>query len=163
MRRFILLILCIPAFTGCASSPDKMTSSYISPIQYADYNCRQIGAELQRVNRRASDLYGHLKQTADNDNAQMAVGMVLFWPALFFLEGGDGPEAAEYTRLKGERDALEQVAVKKNCDPAIIPPAFTPPPPKKNTPDAYPQNNKNRTAQRPMPEEVEPAAGEEEL
>jgi len=34
---------------------------------------------------------------------------------LFFLEGGDGPEAAEYGRLKGERDALEKVAIQKEC------------------------------------------------
>jgi hypothetical protein len=46
----------------------------------------------------------------------MAVGLVLFWPALFFLEGGDGPEAAEYACLKGEVDALEQVAIQKKCD-----------------------------------------------
>jgi hypothetical protein len=56
----------------------------------------------------------------------MAVGMILFWPALFFLEGGDGPQAAEYGRLKGERDALERVAIQKKCDPAIIPKPVTP-------------------------------------
>ena len=46
----------------------------------------------------------------------MAIGLVLFWPTLFFLEGGDGPEAAEYARLKGEVDALEGVAIQKQCD-----------------------------------------------
>lgn len=45
----------------------------------------------------------------------MAVGMILFWPTLFFLEGGDGPEAAEYSRLKGEKGALEKIAVQKEC------------------------------------------------
>lgn len=50
----------------------------------------------------------------------MAIGLVIFWPALFFLEGGDGPEAQEYARLRGERDALEQVAVQKSCGLAIM-------------------------------------------
>ncbi len=45
----------------------------------------------------------------------MGVGLVLFWPTLFFLEGGDGPEAAEYARLKGERDAIEKVSIQKKC------------------------------------------------
>jgi hypothetical protein len=40
--------------------------------------------------------YNKLQKTTENDQAQMAVGMILFWPALFFLEGGDGAEAAEY-------------------------------------------------------------------
>jgi hypothetical protein len=112
---------------GCASSPDKIQTSYVSPLQYKDYDCDQIAGELERVSRRANELHGSLKKTSDNDNAQMAVGMILFWPALFFLEGGDGPEAAEYGRLKGERDALEKVAIQKKCDPAIIPKPATPP------------------------------------
>lgn len=45
----------------------------------------------------------------------MAAGIILFWPALFFLEGGDGPQAAEYSRLKGEREALQQALVQKKC------------------------------------------------
>ena len=40
---------------------------------------------------------------------------ILFWPTLFFLEGGDGPQAQEYARLKGERDAIGKVAVVKKC------------------------------------------------
>jgi hypothetical protein len=111
---------------GCASSPDKIQSSYISPLLYKDYDCEQIAGELERVSRRVSDLYGSLKKTSDDDSAQMAVGMLLFWPALFFLEGGDGPEAAEYGRLKGERDALEKAAIQKKSDPGNIPTPATP-------------------------------------
>jgi hypothetical protein len=117
MRSVIISIVAL-SLAGCASSPDEMTASYVSPVQYQSYDCSQIGAELQRVTRRANELYGQLNKTASDDNAQMAVGMILFWPALFFLEGGDGPQATEYSRLKGERDALEQVAVQKHCDPA---------------------------------------------
>ena len=84
-------------------------------MQYKDYDCEQVASEMARVNRRAGELHASIKQTADTDAAQMAVGAVLFWPALFFLEGGDGPEAAEYARLKGERDALEQVSTQKKC------------------------------------------------
>ena len=73
------------------------------------------------MHRRASELHGQLKKTADNDAAQMGVGLILFWPVLFFLEGGDGPQAAEYARLKGERDALEEVAIFKKCDSDMMP------------------------------------------
>jgi hypothetical protein len=45
----------------------------------------------------------------------MGVGLVLFWPALFFLEGGDGPEAAEYAQLKGEFEALRENSIQKKC------------------------------------------------
>ncbi|MET0002695.1 MAG: hypothetical protein ABW087_03665 [Candidatus Thiodiazotropha sp.] len=71
--------------------------------------------ELRRVNRRTSQLHGQLDKKASDDAAQMGIGMILFWPALFFLEGGDGPEAAEYAQLKGEFDALEDAAIMKEC------------------------------------------------
>lgn len=142
MKEYIAGILLVASLSGCASSPDKMAAAYVSPIQYQDYDCTQVGSELTRVSRRAQELYGRLDKTASNDAAQMAVGMVLFWPALFFLEGGDGPEAAEYARLKGERDALEQVAIQKHCDPAIIPPALKPPEPQATQAPA-PESHRN--------------------
>lgn len=103
------------ALSGCATNPDKIAAVSISSLGYEQHNCKQIAAELDRVNLRSSELYGKLKKTADDDNAQMAVGMLLLWPTLFFLEGGDGPDAAEYARIKGERDALEKVAIQKEC------------------------------------------------
>ena len=114
MKR-LLPLMALVSMTACASNPDKMTASYVSPVIYEDYSCSQLAAEAQRVNRRANELYGTLKQDADNDSAQMAIGLILFWPTLFFLEGGDGPQAAEYQRLKGERDAIEQVSIQKKC------------------------------------------------
>lgn len=100
---------------GCASQPEKMQAQYVSPAQYEGYDCTRVTGEMGRTARRINELYGSLKQSADNDAAQMGVGLVLFWPTLFFLEGGDGPEAAEYSRLKGEYEALETVAIQKGC------------------------------------------------
>lgn len=101
--------------TACASNPDKIDAAYVSPLKYQDYSCRQIAEEMDYVGSRTTDLYTRLKSERTKDNWQMGVGMVLFWPALFALEGGDGPEAAEYSRLKGEFEALRQTSNKKSC------------------------------------------------
>jgi len=100
---------------GCASQPDKLESQYVSPLHYQDYDCERIEQELEIVSNRVTTPYTDLKKKADGDSAQMAVGMIIFWPALFFLEGGDGPEANEYSRLKGEKAALDEIAVHKKC------------------------------------------------
>jgi len=42
------------------------------------------------------------------------VGVVLFWPALFFLNGDDA-DTAELARLRGELIAMEQASRQKNC------------------------------------------------
>ena len=69
---------------------------------------------MQTLSHRVAELGGQVDKTASNDSVQMGVGLVLFWPALFFLDG-DTPQAAEYARLRGEFDALEKAAIQKNC------------------------------------------------
>ncbi len=100
---------------GCATSPDKLSTQYIPASSYSNLDCDQIAASLRQKNNRLESLYAKLDKTASDDATQMAVGMLLFWPTLFFLEGGDSPEAAEYSRLKGEVDALNEASVLKKC------------------------------------------------
>ena len=100
---------------GCATQPNKIAAIYVSPVQYQGYSCSQVEGEMERVSRRANVLQSSLKKEADADAVQMGVGLLLFWPTLFFLEGGDGPEAQEFARLKGEKEALEKVAIQKEC------------------------------------------------
>lgn len=100
---------------GCASKPEDIATSYVSTIQYQRYDCSQLAAETAHVERRVVDLYQSLTKRAKGDSWQMGVGLVLFWPTLFALEGGDGPDAAEYARMKGEYEALRQVSLSKKC------------------------------------------------
>ncbi|ODS56448.1 MAG: hypothetical protein ABS36_08675 [Acidobacteria bacterium SCN 69-37] len=109
-----LIALAALALTACASHTNEIPAAYVSPLQYQDYSCKQIGAELRRVSARAQQVAHDVDKNASGDSTAMAVGLVLFWPALFFIDG-DTPQAQEYARLKGEFDALEQVAIQKDC------------------------------------------------
>jgi len=109
---------CLIALTlcGCASNPDTLPSAYVSAFKYRDFDCEQLGSEMENVSSRTNVLYNQLAKERSADNAQMGLGLVLFWPALFFLEGGDGPQAAEFSQMKGEFEALRQNSVAKKCD-----------------------------------------------
>ncbi len=107
MRETILLASMCILLVGCASSSDEIRAQYISPLQYQDLSCQQIGAEAQRVSARASEVAGVQDEKSTNDAVATGVGIVLFWPSLFFIKG-DGQTAAELGRLRGEFDALEQ-------------------------------------------------------
>ena len=63
-----------------------------------------------------SEVNGAQDKTASDDTTAMAVGMILFWPALFFIDSSD--QRTEVARMKGEFDALEQAAIQKNCSVA---------------------------------------------
>lgn len=115
MVKLVAIVAIVSLMTGCASSPDSMQPTYVSPLEYRDYNCDQISSEMNHVSRETNRLYNSLEKKSNNDNAQMAAGMLLFWPALFFLEGGDGAEASQYSQLKGEFEALRTASVERDC------------------------------------------------
>ena len=112
----------IPAFSlalalslvGCASAPDKVSASYVSPIMYRGLECDQLQTELMRVSTKVSQVSSSQEKNAQRDAAAVAVGLVLFWPALFFLAGED--QAQELANLKGQYEALEQASIIKRCD-----------------------------------------------
>jgi len=99
---------------GCSTAAKDIAPSYVSPIQYQSYDCQQIEAENARLVNRVSQLGGRLDEAASNDKAIGVVGAVLFWPALFAL-GGTKNQEAEYARIKGEHDALQQASIQKKC------------------------------------------------
>ena len=101
MKLILLPLIAGLLLAGCASSPKKISATYVSPLIYKDYTDDQIIAEMDHVGRRTNELYMSLKKDARADKWQAGLGLIIFWPALFLLEGGDGPEAVEYARLKG--------------------------------------------------------------
>lgn len=100
--------------SGCATASKDITPTYTSPMQYQAYDCDQLASESQRIQARVVQLGGRLDTAASNDKAIAGVGVILFWPALFAL-GGTKQQEADYGRLRGEYDAVQQSAVIKKC------------------------------------------------
>jgi hypothetical protein len=99
---------------GCATAGKDVPTSYVSPMQYATFDCDQLRLEGARIGGRVGELTGRLNQAANNDAAIMGAGLLLFWPALFAL-GGTKQQEAELSRLKGEHDALQVASTNKKC------------------------------------------------
>lgn len=100
--------------SGCAKDPSRIAPAYVSPLEYQNYSCHQLGTELTRLGRRVQEVAGIQDEESTDDAVVMGIGLVLFWPTLFFLEGDTGREA-ELGRLKGEIEAVEQTAIRKDC------------------------------------------------
>ena len=115
MKTKMLLVASALAVSGCATHPDKMQPASVSDVAYKNHSCEELAMEAKRINARLGELYEVLRADANNDNAQMVVGSLIFFPALFFLEGGNGPEASEYARLRGESEAIHTIASRKEC------------------------------------------------
>ena len=113
-KSWAVTILVAAALGGCASSAKEVKPQYISPVQYQELSCKQIAEEAKRVSARVAELSGVQDQKARNDAIMTGVAIVLFWPAAFFVKGDD-QTTAELARLKGEFEALDQAAIRKNC------------------------------------------------
>jgi len=115
MKTLITLLIGVSFITGCATRAEYIEASYVSPILYQNLTCEQLALEAQNVSSRAATAAGVQNRRAGNDAALMAVGLVVFWPALLFT-GGDGATAAEVSRLRGEMDAIQNASNAKGCD-----------------------------------------------
>ncbi|MCB1527298.1 MAG: hypothetical protein KDJ45_06320 [Hyphomicrobiaceae bacterium] len=115
MFRIFGLAVTMAIVSGCASSSSDIQAAYVSPLQYDNLTCSQLGAEAERVSARAAQVSGVQDQKSTNDAVATGVAIVLFWPAAFFIKG-DGPTATELARLKGEFETIEKVSIHKNCN-----------------------------------------------
>jgi hypothetical protein len=102
------------ALSSCASKPKDIEAAYVSSTLYESLPCDRLREEATAVSARAIAASGVQQKKADNDAVAVGVGLVIFWPALFFAKG-DGASAAEVARLKGEMKAIETASLKNNC------------------------------------------------
>ena len=112
------LIICtaVAILAGCAADTSQVKAIPVSPAEYEDFTCKQIEKVTERLSLLAKEIGARVDKTAADDDAQTAVGLILFWPALFFLEGEETPDTQEFARLKGEFHAVQKAAVRKECD-----------------------------------------------
>ena len=112
--KYAMISILITFIAGCATEAKDIPTSYVSPLVYDNYDCEQISSEASRLTRKVSESASKVDERSSDDSCTMALGLILFWPSLFFIDG-DGPEAQEYARLKGEYEALEVASIQKKC------------------------------------------------
>ena len=110
---FVLAISFV--MSGCATKSTNISATYVSPNEYASYSCSTLENEMRDISQRVATITGQVDKKASDDAWQMGVGLVLFWPALFFLEGGDGTLQSDYALLKGKYEAVSTQYNRKGC------------------------------------------------
>lgn len=105
----------ILTLSACSTAPDKVYPSHVSDRVYQDYTCAELNREVHHVERQSRIMHHDLKEARGKDTAAVAVGMILFWPALLFLASGNEDTTA-YARLKGEAIALQDAQIAAKCD-----------------------------------------------
>lgn len=114
-RKIVAALTALAFLNGCATQGANVTASYVPPSAYEGATCAQLARDLVDVQQQAAALSGQLDTAAGKDAALVAVGLILFWPALFFI-GTDKSKESELARLKGSHDAMSKTFRAKGCE-----------------------------------------------
>jgi hypothetical protein len=113
MHRTILATTAALSLAACAERPSAVAPAYVSPLEYSGISCTDLQREAARVSSALAQVTGQQQNAADADAAMMGVGMLILWPVLLAVPGGD--HADELARLKGEADAINAAALRMGC------------------------------------------------
>ncbi len=100
--------------SGCVQRVDSIKSTYVSPTEYEKLTCDQLKEEALRVNKKLSALSKGQTSSADKDTDKKGT-KVLFLPPVFLFIATQDDKKSEIGSLKGQYDAIRDVATKKNC------------------------------------------------
>jgi len=92
------------ALVGCATAPEDIVPRYVPSDRYENKTCQELSVIQARLSSRIIMLQQAQRQAQQRDAAMVATSALLFWPAMFFIEG-DGATAEELARMRGELDA----------------------------------------------------------
>lgn len=95
--------------SGCATSTSDITPTYISPLIYQGNSCSQLAAEETRLRARLTQIGGRIDEKANRDKLLAAT------PYTIWFVGGNEEQEAEFARLSGELNALQQASIQQNC------------------------------------------------
>lgn len=115
MDRLIALALVALALAGCASSADSIHPAYVSSQRYTGLTCAQLIDAAEDVSDHAAQLAGVQDKKATRDALKTGAALVIFWPAAFFVQSGDGAAAVKLARLRGKKEAIEEAIEIKRC------------------------------------------------
>jgi len=117
-----ILVAGVMFLTSCAPAPKHILPTYVSPLQYEQYDCSQIGSEMESVTRRLNEVYIAVKKSSARDGYFMLGAVLISGPLALVPAVIDDTEATvQFAQLQGELEALEKASILKECDKRMLP------------------------------------------
>jgi hypothetical protein len=117
-----ILVAGVMFLSSCAPPPKHILPTYVSPLQYEQYDCSQIGTEMESVTRQLNQMYIAVKNASNRDGWFMMGALLITGPLALVPAVIDDTEATvQFAQLQGELEALEKVSIQKECDKRMLP------------------------------------------
>lgn len=117
---YLTILAASIALSACASTDPANDPSYVSMAEYQHYNCKQIGAEMNRISKRTDDAIEARMKAKEGEQTNAVLGAAVTALAItqgysFYNDRGQDDNAIQINRLKSQYDALEKLSIQKNC------------------------------------------------
>ena len=99
IRCAAVLVLAASALAGCTTS-DTLDSMLVDPSRYEGYNCKDLGNQLQALNKREKNLR-NLIDRADESTAGVVIGAFAY--------------RTDYETVIADKKLLQRTMVEKKC------------------------------------------------
>jgi len=109
------LISCFALFVFLAGCVGNKPANPVLAYQYGDekQSCSALRAQISDAEARMAELEIKADKSGANTGA-VAVGLVLFWPALFFMDLSDDEEI-ELNAYGRRHENLRRIMIDKDC------------------------------------------------
>jgi hypothetical protein len=111
-----LVLTSLATIVGCSSAPkaNEVSAAYIPAGYYSNMTCEQLVAEAEAVRRSVPALEDAVNKHRSQQTGVEVVTWVLFWPAAFMLDKGEGT-SSQLAKAKGEIEAIGLAMRTKKC------------------------------------------------
>lgn len=109
MKLLILTLVSVSLLSACANMPtptSQITPAYTSDLAYEQYKCDRLAIEQNALARRENQLVIAQEQRVKSSKVQA------FWLG---YGQGDGVEASELAKVRGESEAVRKAMEVKKC------------------------------------------------
>lgn len=117
MKTSVAIACAAVLFLGACSDAQKAVEvqpDYVSSHKYNGMSCSKLRIEAERVKASVAGFETSVDKAYKNDKTMEAVTWILFWPAVFAMDGND-EEAAKLSKAKGEAQAITAAMEAKGC------------------------------------------------
>ena len=110
-----MLLVCIMVMISCGCG--GRTAYPVPQVQAGDYNmnCSSIHMSMTNIYSQIQTKKGVVSKTSNTNTAEFAVGMFLFWPALFFMDLSEA-DKVELRALEARYNHLQRMYSSKGCN-----------------------------------------------
>ena len=117
MRLSVLSLICV-LLIGCATYTHQIPATKWPTASYNNSSCEDLTSQFNEDIEAIAQAKYKQDKIADGDVTVAWVSVLLF-PIFAVAIDGDGPEATQYSILKGKLNAMTEAAAQKKCDKLI--------------------------------------------